>query len=74
MTKAQEKIIERLAVVIEQVYFGKRRLFWTNLAAGVIRGIGATVGTAVVLGVTALILQWFGVWEDVQRWLNAARF
>lgn len=74
MTKAQEKIIERLATVIEQAYLSKRRLFWTNLAAGVIRGIGATVGTAVVVGVAALILQWFGVWEDVQHWLNATRF
>lgn len=71
MKPEQEKTLERLIYAVEQVYLNKKRLLWTNLVAGIMRGVGAALGTAVILAAAALI---FGVWENVTNWLDSAKF
>ncbi|MFY0545217.1 DUF5665 domain-containing protein [Brevibacillus sp. H7] len=48
----------RLADVIQN-YTAPRKLLWTNFLAGLARGLGLTIGTAIVLGLLGYILKQF---------------
>jgi len=48
----------RLADVIQN-YTSPRKLLWTNFLAGLSRGLGLTIGTAIVLGLLGYILKQF---------------
>lgn len=74
MTHDQEKLMERLARAIEAAYANPRKMITLSVLSGVAKGVGATVGTAIVLSLIGLILQWIGVFDDVRAWINSARF
>jgi hypothetical protein len=48
----------RLADVIQN-YTAPRKLLWTNFLAGLARGLGLTIGTAIVLAVLGAVLKEF---------------
>jgi hypothetical protein len=48
----------RLADVIQN-YTAPRKLLWINFLAGLSRGLGLTIGTAIVLGLFGYILKQF---------------
>lgn len=48
----------RLADVIQN-YTAPRKLLWTNFLAGLARGLGLTIGTAIVLGILGWLLSQF---------------
>lgn len=48
----------RLADIVQN-YTAPRKLIWTNFLAGLARGLGLTIGTAIVLGLLGYILKQF---------------
>lgn len=48
----------RLADVIQN-YTSPRKLLWTNFLAGLARGLGLTIGTAIVLAILGWLLSQF---------------
>ncbi len=57
----QQKIIEKLTRSIEIAYNSSGRLFWRGFLWGVGRGLGATVGLAMILGLSFYALKASGL-------------
>lgn len=59
--------LERLALAAERVRLGEvllnytrpRRIFWLHFLSGLSRGLGLTVGTAIVIGIAGYVLSQF---------------
>lgn len=51
MTPQEEKIINRLTRAVNLAYNSPGRLFWRGLLWGLGRGLGATLGLAMILGI-----------------------
>lgn len=59
----QQKAIDRLAKAIELAYNSPGRLFWRGIIWGIARGLGATLGLAIVLGAAYYFLRLTGLDE-----------
>lgn len=59
--------LDKIALFLEEIrfadmvqnYTAPRRLFWTNFLAGLARGLGLTIGTAIVLTFFGTLLKQF---------------
>ena len=71
MDNKEEKIFKDLVRAVETAHTNRKKIIWLNFFAGVMRGVGATIGTAFILAIASFILQRFGVFEDVQNWFRS---
>lgn len=66
MTPEDEKTIDRLVRAVNLAYNSPGRLFWRGLLWGLGRGLGATLGLAIVLGMLFYLMQLTGL-DEVLR-------
>jgi len=59
----QQKVIEKLIRSIEIGYNSSGRMFWRGFLWGLGRGLGATVGLALVLGLSFYVMKATGLDE-----------
>lgn len=57
----QQKTVDRLITAVELAYNRPGRLFWRGFLWGLGRGLGATVGLALILGVSVYFLKTSGL-------------
>ena len=61
MTPEEQKTIDRLVEAINRGYASSGRLFWRGFLWGLARGLGATVGLALILGLSVYFLKASGL-------------
>lgn len=64
MSPSELQAIERLAKSLELAYNSPGRLFWHGILWGIARGLGATLGLAIVLGAGYYALRFTGLDES----------
>ena len=66
----KEKSINNLVAAIDKAYHKPGQLAWRGFLLGLMSGLGATVGVAIVLAVIGLVIRQFGGLPVVGEWLN----
>lgn len=61
MTPEEQKTIDRLVESIDRAYGSSGRNFWRGFLWGLGRGLGATVGLVLILGISAYFLKASGL-------------
>ncbi|OGE77924.1 MAG: hypothetical protein A2751_02670 [Candidatus Doudnabacteria bacterium RIFCSPHIGHO2_01_FULL_46_14] len=61
MTPEEQKTIDRLVETINRAYTRPGRMFWRGFLWGLGRGLGATVGLALILGISVYFLKASGL-------------
>ena len=67
----QQKTLDRLAKTLELAYNRPGKIFWHGLLWGLGRGLGATLGLAIVLAVSFFFLRATGLEDTVKNSLRA---
>lgn len=70
MTPEEMKTLDRLVAAINLAHNSPGRLFWHGLLWGLGRGLGATIGLAVVLGVSYYFFKASGLDEYFKDFLK----
>ena len=68
--KTEQNHINRLIRAIDLTYHNPGRLMWRNFLGGLLSGLGATIGVAIVLGILGVLIREFGGLPVVGAWLN----
>lgn len=71
MPSKKDQTLERLVKAVERAYDNPSRMMWLNFWSGVAKGLGTTVGAAVIVIITGWILTKAGVFDDVKSWLES---
>jgi hypothetical protein len=66
----KEKSINNLIAAIDKAYHNPGRLAARSFLMGLMSGLGATVGVAVVVAIIGLLIRQFGGLPVVGDWLN----
>ena len=66
----KENSINRLIGAIDKAYHNPSQLVWRGFLVGLMSGLGATVGVALVLAIIGLLIRQFGGLPVVGDWLN----
>ncbi len=64
---AMERRLERWAILLEKIkiddllhnYANPKRLIWVNILSGLARGLGLTIGTALIIAILGYVLNQF---------------
>lgn len=70
MTDEEQANIRRLIAAIDKAYNKPKELIWRAFLVGLLSGLGATVGVAVILAVLGLIVKKLGGIPVIGDWLN----
>ncbi|MDP3992709.1 MAG: DUF5665 domain-containing protein [bacterium] len=66
----KEKSIDRLIASLDKAYHNPGKLALRGFLIGLMSGLGATIGVAIVLGIVGLLIRQFGGLPVVGDWLN----
>lgn len=64
------KRFDQLVAVIEKTYHSPGNLMWRSLLVGLLSGLGATFGVAIVLALLGFMLRELGGLPVIGDWLN----
>jgi chromate transport protein ChrA len=65
-----QKLISQLVNSIDKAYHRTGLLMWRSFLMGLMSGLGATVGVAIVITVIGLLIKEFGGLPVVGQWLG----
>lgn len=68
--KSKEKSIDRLIVSLDKAYHNPGQLAARGFLMGLMSGLGATFGVAIVVGIIGLLIRQFGGLPVIGDWLN----
>ena len=68
--KESQKLISQLVYAIDKAYHRTGYLMWRSFLTGLMSGLGATVGVAIVLTLLGVIIKQFGGLPIVGSWLD----
>lgn len=75
MDSKQQKTLEALTAAIEKVYTQPKRMMWRSFLMGLLSGLGATLGVAIVLTLLGYLIHAVGGLPVVGDWLtNVQRY
>lgn len=69
--KEQTQLVKDLIRAIEMSHTNRKQLIWVNFFAGIMRGIGTTIGAGLVLAGASVLLHQLGVFNTVSDWFSA---
>lgn len=64
------KKLDRLITVIEKTYHHPGSLMWRSWISGLMSGLGATMGVAIILALVGFLIRQFGGLPVIGAWLN----
>lgn len=65
-----EKHLQALTSAIQHTYGTTRALLWRSFLAGLLSGLGATIGVSVIIVLIGYLIRHFGGLPVVGNWLN----
>lgn len=68
--KSKEKSIDRLIASLDKAYHNPGQLAARGFLMGLMSGLGATVGVAIILAIIGLLIRQFGGIPVIGDWLN----
>lgn len=64
--------LDQLVNIIDKTYHHPGNLMWRSFVSGLLSGLGATIGVAVVLTLLGYLLRHLGGLPVIGQWLNDA--
>lgn len=70
MDPRQQKSIDYLVAAIEKAYLKPGQLMWRSFLSGLLSGLGATLGVAIVLALSAFLIHYLGGLPVIGNWIS----
>jgi len=68
--KELERHLKALTTAIQQTYGTTRALVWRSFLSGLMSGLGATIGVAIILALIGFLIRHFGGLPVIGQWLG----
>ncbi len=69
MDDKEQKVLDGLITAIDKAYNHPKQLMWRSFIMGLLSGLGATVGVAIVITLLGFIIRHLGGLPGIGQWL-----